>query len=214
MGQARLRIGIWAGVALAGGMAQAAGPSRFASYGTEADCVAARSFTPAACHAAFANARVEYEARTPSFPSLALCTRRYGSCMAWPGGGTAGFRPAWDGVDIVDTPGEHSVTPSPGATGRTVRFAARSLDDGAAPLVIRRAEIPVSPRRASEAAPPGGRPRSPAAAIAQAPPGSSTVEKTLPPIATPPAGSGFKLEDGVLTYPAPARYQTKNLPKD
>ncbi len=27
----------------------------------------------------------------------------------------------------------------------------------------------------------------------------------------PPPGSGFKMEDGVLTYPAPARFQPKNL---
>jgi hypothetical protein len=39
-------------------------------------------------------------------------------------------------------------------------------------------------------------------------------ERELPPSAPPPAGSGFKLEDGVLTYPAPARFQPKNLPKE
>ncbi len=31
------------------------------------------------------------------------------------------------------------------------------------------------------------------------------------PAASAPAGSGFKMEDGVLTYPAPARFQPKNL---
>lgn len=31
------------------------------------------------------------------------------------------------------------------------------------------------------------------------------------PSAAPPPGSGFKMEDGVLTYPAPARFQPKNL---
>lgn len=29
--------------------------------------------------------------------------------------------------------------------------------------------------------------------------------------APPPPGSGFKMEDGVLTYPAPARFQPQNL---
>lgn len=31
------------------------------------------------------------------------------------------------------------------------------------------------------------------------------------PSAAAPPGSGFKMEDGVLTYPAPARFQPKNL---
>ena len=204
-------------VALGGPAAWAAGPSRFASYDTEANCVAARTFAPAACHSAFANARSEYEAKTPSFPSQALCTRTYASCMAWPPGGTgqaASFRPSWDGVDIVDTPAEHSVTPSPGSTGRTVRFAARSLDEEPARLTIRGATIPVPPpRRPGEAPLIAGRPGRPSAAPAFVQ-RAGAPEKGLPPSAPPPPGSGFKLEDGVLTYPAPARFQPKNLPKD
>ncbi|WP_129218268.1 DUF1190 domain-containing protein [Lichenibacterium ramalinae] len=188
-----------AGMLLAGG-AEAAGPSRFASYDTEADCVAARTLAPAVCHTAFANARAEYEGKTPSFPSAALCVRRYAACMAWPPGaaGAASYRPRWDGVDIVDTPTEHSVTPSPGSTGRAVRFAARPLDETAAPLVIRGASIPVPPQRSAPRA--AGRP-GPTPAVAERAP------------APPPPGSGFKLEDGVLTYPAPARFQPRNLPK-
>lgn len=31
------------------------------------------------------------------------------------------------------------------------------------------------------------------------------------PSSAAPPGSGFKMEDGVLTYPAPARFQPKNL---
>ncbi len=199
---------------LAGG-AQASGPSRFASYGAEADCVAARTLPAATCHTAFANARSEYEAKTPSFASQALCTRRYASCMAWPPGGAAGraaFRPSWDGVDIVDTPSEHSVTPSPGSTGRTVRFAARPLTVEPAPLVIRGAGLPVPPQRGGSAPLIQGRPGrpSPPPALAQR---SGAPERQLSPSAPPPPGSGFKLEDGVLTYPAPARFQPRNLPR-
>lgn len=194
-----------AGSLFAGPGAMAAGPSRFASYETEPDCVAARTLSRAVCRAAFANARAEYEGKTPSFPSAALCGRRYAACMAWPPGAAAAasYRPRWDGVDIVDTPTEHSVTPAPGSTGRSVRFAARPLEETAAPLVIRGAAIPVPPPRggAERAGPrPAGRP-SPAPAV---------VERIAPP---PPPGSGFKMEDGVLTYPAPARFQPRNLPK-
>ena len=209
MGKARVRRGAWCAASaliLLAGPAAASGPSRFASYEAEADCVAARTLSPTVCHTAFARARAEYEAKTPSFASQALCTRRYASCMAWPPDGRAGgraFRPRWDGVDIVDTPTEHSVTPSPGSTGRTVRFAARSLDAEPAPLVIRGAGLPVPPRRIGPASSSAGRP-TPAPAVAA---------RMGAPGAAPPPGSGFKLEDGVLTYPAPARFQPRNLPK-
>lgn len=180
------------------GRAEAAGPSRFASYETEPDCVTARTLAPAVCRTAFANARAEYEGKTPSFPSAALCGLRYAACMPWPpgAGAAASYRPRWDGVDIVDTPTEHSVTPVPGSTGHALRFAARPLTETAAPLVIRGATIPVPPQRVGPA--PAGRP-SPAPAVAER--------------AQPPPGSGFKMEDGVLTYPAPARFQPRNLPK-
>lgn len=221
MGQARLNgAAAWGALGLlvlgAGG-AWAAGPSRFASYDTEADCVAAHTFAPAACRIAFANARSEYEAKTPSFASQALCTQRYASCMAWPPGGggkAASFRPSWDGVDIVDTPTEHSVTPSAGSTGHAVRFAARSLEEEPARLTIRGAAIPVPPTRALPGAPLiAGRPGRPSAAPAVVQ-RAGAAEKDLPPSPVPPPGSGFKLEDGVLTYPAPARFQPKNLPKE
>ena len=218
MGQTRLiRLMALGAIALGNGSAWAAGPSRFASYDTEADCVAAHTFGPATCRIAFANARSEYETKTPSFGSEALCTRTYASCMAWPPGSsgkTASFRPSWDGVDIVDTPGEHSVTPSPGSTGQAVRFAARSLEDEPARLTIRGANVPVPPLRGQETAPLiAGRPGRPSAAPAFVQ-RAGAPEKELPPSAAPPPGSGFKLEDGVLTYPAPARFQPKNLPKE
>ncbi len=137
--------------------------------------------------------------------------------MAWPPGAAgkaASFRPSWDGVDIVDTPTEHSVTPSPGSTGKAVRFAARSLDEEPARLTIRGATIPVPPLRSTPEAPViAGRPGRPSAAPAVVQ-RAGAPEKDLPPSPVPPPGSGFKLEDGVLTYPAPARFQPKNLPKE
>lgn len=204
MDQARLTSAL-AGVALlAAGAARAAGPSRFASYDSEPQCVAARTIAPALCRSAFANARAEYEAKTPAYPSEALCTRHYASCMAWPPGAAprkASFRPAWDGVDIVDTPGEHSVTPSPGSTGRAIRFASRPLTDEPRSLVIRGVGAPLPPAV--------GRP-GPTPAFVQR---GAGPERELPPSAPAPAGSGFTLKDGVLTYPAPARFQPQNLPK-
>lgn len=182
--------------------ARSAGPARFASYGSEPDCVAAHALAPAVCRSAFANARAEYEAKTPAFASQILCTRRYASCMAWPPGADErrpSFRPAWDGVDIVDTPTERSVTPAPGSTGRAVRFASRPLTDGPRSLVIRGPGLPSRPL------PRGGPP--PVAGH------GGPREAAGAPATSPPPGSGFKLEDGVLTYPAPARFQPKNLPK-
>ncbi|WP_165359391.1 DUF1190 domain-containing protein [Lichenibacterium minor] len=217
MGQARLNGAAWAAVAsmvLGTGGAWATGPSRFASYESEAGCVAAHTFAPASCRVAFANARSEYEAKTPAFSSQALCTRAYASCMAWPPGAAGRattFRPSWDGVDIVDTPTEHSVTPSPGSTGRAVRFAARSLDEEPVRLTIRGAAVPVPPTRSIRGAPPVGARPSAAPAVVQR---GGGPERELPPSPVPPPGSGFKLEGGVLTYPAPARFQPKNLPKE
>ena len=125
--------------------AAGAAQSRFASYDSEADCVGAGTFPAALCHTAFANARSEYESKTPSFPTQALCGRRFPACMAWPPGADprrASYRPRWDGVDIVDTPQERSVTPAPGGTGRAIRFAARPLEAEPRALDIRGAAPP------------------------------------------------------------------------
>ena len=218
MGQARVNRIAWGfasllfAVPLAGSVRSAdAAPSRFASYDTEADCVGSGTFPASVCHIAFSNARSEYESKTPSFPTAALCGRRFPACMAWPPGGdpkTATYRPRWEGVDIVDTPTERSVTPAPGSTGRAIRFAARPLEAEPRALDIRGAPLPPS-RGTSGLHPPmvGARP-SPTSPVARA-----GVEREPTPSAPPPPGSGFKLEDGVLTYPAPARFQPKNLPK-
>ncbi len=191
----------------------ATGLSRFASYASEAECVGSHTLTANVCRSAFANARQEYEARTPSFPSDILCRKRYATCMAWPPDASPGrptaYRPEWDGVDIVDTPTEQTVTPSPGSTGRSIRFAARPLTaEPQRDLLIRGAAA--GSRAAAVAR--SGRPTF-GAPIVQRAAGSATPDRELPPSVPPPPGSGFKLEDGVLTYPAPERFQPRNLPK-
>ena len=193
----------------------AQGQSRFASYASEAECLGSHTLSASTCRSAFANARQEYETKTPSFPSQTLCRRRFASCMAWPPDASSNrptaFRPEWDGVDIVDTPTEQTVTPAPGSTGRSIRFAARPLNtepqhdlviQGAAPGLRSAPGLATRPGRPIVSAPP-----------IQHAAGSTSPERELPPSAPPLPGSGFKLEDGVLTYPAPERFQPKNLPK-
>ena len=113
----------WIGLAPVADATAATGLSRFASYSSEAECLGSHTLAASVCRSAFANARQEYEAKTPSFPSETLCRRRFPTCMAWPPDASVGrqtvFRPEWDGVDIVDTPTEQTVTPSPGSTGRS-----------------------------------------------------------------------------------------------
>ncbi len=199
------------GAVLATTVSAAPGPSRFASYTNEAECLGSHTLAAATCRSAFANARQEYEAKTPSFASQALCQRRFATCMAWPPDAATGrqtaYRPEWDGVDIVDTPTEQTVTPSPGSTGRSIRFAARPLNAEPPRDLVIRGAMPL----------PGvsGRPgHLPLAGLSsQHATRATSPERELPPSAPPPPGSGFTLEDGVLTYPAPQRFQPKNLPK-
>ncbi len=205
MGKTRLRpiAGAAAAAMALVGSLPALAQSRFLSYGTEAACAAGHVLTAALCRTAFANARAEFEARTTEFADEARCAKVYGSCAAWPPGarGAPRFRPAWDGVDIVDTPREKSVTPSLARAAKAIPFAPKPLVafvDPERDLTVRPAPaVGMGVARAGA----GGRVRRGAAA------------PEPPPGAPPPPGSGFKLEDGVLTYPAPARFQPKNLPR-
>ncbi len=193
-----LRCAVFGSVIL--GAADSDAQSRFLSYSSEADCLAAHELAAPLCRSAFANARAEFEARTTSFPSMAQCAKSYRTCAPWPPGAPAksSFRPRWAGVDIVDTPKEKSVTPATAAGVKTLSFAPQPLTEFRA-LDVR-----------------GTRPLS---SFATRPPvrASSTIRSGEPaseaPSAPPPPGSGFKLEDGVLTYPAPSRFLPKNLPK-
>lgn len=167
--------------------------SRLMSYGGEPECLAAHQLPAPLCRSAFANARAEFEAKTPAFPSEAACAKAFGRCMAWPPGTARPqvWRPRWAGVDIVDTPRERSVTPVLGGTSKRVAFAPRPLT-AAPPAPVRARPVPAA----------RGRMPAPAAEPAEG-----------APSAPPPPGSGFTLENGVLTYPAPPRYAPRNLPK-
>ena len=206
MGQTRL-IAIGVGALLvavaactAGSRTGLAAPSRFVSYDSEGDCLAGRILTPAVCRSAFASARSEFEAKTAAFGSLAQCTKVYGSCAAWPPGtaSRSSFRPQWGGIDIVDTPTEKSVTPSISGGSKRVRFAARPLagDEAVRELVVR-----------------GGR------RLAPAPVGAPQravrgARRSEPDAASPGAsGGGFTMQNGVLSFPAPARFAPRALPK-
>ncbi len=179
------------------------------SYLSESECAAGRVLSAAVCRSAFANARAEFEAKTPAFSSLMQCARTYRTCAAWPPGARSHtvYRPQWTGVDIVDTPHEKSVTPARTTGGPRLSFAPRSLTGPAAEpreLVVRGARPATLARFGAH--PVGAAPIQRAAHAA-------VPERALGPSPLPPPGSGFKLEDGVLTYPAPARFAPKNLPK-
>ena len=172
------------------------------SYATESDCAAGHILTASVCRSAFASARLEFASKTPAFASMSQCTKAFGTCAAWPPGhgGRASFRPQWSGVDIVDTPHEKSVTPALGGM-RKISFAPLPLT---APVEERDLVV----RAARQFA---GRPTG--ASRIQHAFRTSEPEKPYTPAEVPPPGSGFKVEDGVLTYPAPARFAPKNLPK-
>lgn len=170
--------------------------SRLMSYDSEAECSAARVLSAALCKTAFANARAEFEAKTPVFATKAECIKAFGGCAAWPPGSRR-FRPHWSGVEIVDTPREKSVTPVLD-TSRKLAFAPRPLT-AAAPAQAART-WPVRPLR-------------PGAADTAKRPAAGPEGDEEGAVAPAKPGSGFTLEDGVLTFPAPARYDPKNLPK-
>ncbi len=182
----------------AGSRAGLAAPSRFVSYDSESDCLAGRILTPAVCRSAFASARNEFEAKTAAFGSLAQCTKVYGSCAAWPPGtaSRSTYRPQWGGIDIVDTPTEKSVTPSISGGSKRVRFAARPLggDEAVRELVVR-----------------GGRRLTPAQGAPQR--AVRTTRRSEPDAPRSAPGGGFTIENGVLSFPAPARFAPRALPR-
>ena len=195
-----LGLGLAAGIA--GGQDAQAAQARFMSYASERDCAGSRILSPAVCRSAFSNARAEFESKTASFSSLDQCARLYGSCAAWPPGNPTrtSYRPQWSGVDIVDTPLEHTVTPAVARGSKRLSFAARALtggDDAAHDLVVRGGQRLIGP------------PAAPAARSVRAARGPEPGQA----IAPGRPGGGFKLENGVLTYPAPARFAPGALPK-
>lgn len=212
MGKARvgaLWVASLAVVAVPAGPRHALAQSRFLSYTTESECAGGHILSASVCRSAFANARAEFEAKTPAFSSMAQCAKAFGACSPWPPGrhGRGAFRPQWSGIDIVDTPREKSVTPARVSAGKKLSFVPRPLmaPAGEPRELVVRASRPMAGGRFGP--PPIGNMRIQHAFHAPRP------EPVPGPSAQPPSGSGFKLEDGVLTYPAPARFAPKNLPK-
>lgn len=182
MGRAALATAL--GCAAALGPA-AASPRFFASAG---QCEEARILVPGSCRIAFANAMAEFAAKAPVYRSRLACMKQFGPCMPWPIGTRRfdAFRPQWVGA-VVDTDTVAPVT----APGRIrLEFVPQSfaaLSAGAATQSVVHEEPAVRIMTPDEH---GG------------------DDAAGPP---PRAGEGFTVIDGVLTYPAPARFQPKNL---
>ena len=162
------------------------------SYASPAQCERGHDLPREACRTAFANARGEFEAKSPRFGSRRQCFRRFGPCMPWPIGTQRldQFRPQWLGITVSRTASETVAKPWVAPGKLTLDFAPQSvsaLAPGSRPADTTADEIvpiqPASHHHEAESDDPGPAP------------------------APPPPGSGFKIIDGVLTYPAPARFQ-------
>lgn len=149
-------------------------------------CESTRALTPGACRTAFANALAEFAAKVPTYRSRRACFKAFGPCMPWPIGTRrfSQFRPQWIGITVaVDGTAVPAVAP-----GR--------LTFGFAP----QATATLSPTAASVATPASADP------TAILTPDDDGAVGDGP---APRAGGGFTVIDGVLTYPAPARFQPK-----
>jgi hypothetical protein len=167
------------------------------TYATEAQCERDRALRPAACKTAFANARTEFELKAPSYRSRRACFQHFGPCMPWPIGARAfsEFRPQWLGVTVDTSAPEAAAVPAVASGKLKLIFTPQSL-------------VSLLPAAASQTEPL-------AHETPQAKPGramsDSDGEGEGPASPPPPRGSGFEVIDGVLTYPAPARFQPKAL---
>lgn len=173
----------------------AATPGRAASgrlFASARQCEAAKALAPDACRTAFANAMAEFAAKAPRFRSRRACFQRFGPCMPWPIGTRSfgEFRPQWIGITLAaDLTAMPAVAP-----GRIpLDFAPQSTA----------ALTPAASRPAPEAP-------EPAAATILTP----DEDGDAAPGPAQHGGGGFTVIDGVLTYPAPARFQPKALHHD
>lgn len=168
--------------------AASASPRFFAS---SAQCESAHVLAAGGCRTAFANALAEFASKAPSFPSRRACFRAFGPCMPWPPGTRrfSEFRPQWIGVTVED--GD---------------VATPAVAPGRRPLAF----TPQSTASLSSAATTSARSKPPADEVPDArimtPHGDDDGEAGGP---APRAGGGFTMIDGVLTYPAPARFQPR-----
>ncbi|MDX7951709.1 DUF1190 domain-containing protein [Lichenihabitans sp. Uapishka_5] len=162
-------------------------PGRF--FASPRQCEGAKAIAPAACRTAFANALAEFAAKAPSYPSRRACMKAFGPCMPWPIGTRrySSFRPQWIGIVLA---ADASVAPAVAPGRLRLDFATQSTAS-LSPAAV----APTGPAPDPE----GDHP------TILTPDRDDTVSR-LP---TPRAGGGFTVIDGVLTYPAPARFQPK-----
>ena len=151
----------------------------------------AKALAPGACRTAFANALAEFAAKAPSYRSRRACFKEFGPCMPWPIGTRrfSAFRPQWIGITVGP-----DMTAAPAVAPGRIRFD-------------------FEPQSTASLSP----------AAATAPPAAAsgvggTETRLMTPdhdgraaddVSAPRAGGGFTMIDGVLTYPAPARFQPK-----
>lgn len=152
-------------------------------------CEAAKVLGPGACRTAFANAMAEFAAKAPSFRSRRACFQSFGPCMPWPIGTRSfgAFRPQWIGIMLAA-----DLTATPAVAPGRIHFDFTPQSTAA---LTPAAEHPTT------AAP------EPAAATILTPDDGGEA----PSGPAPRGGGGFTVIDGVLTYPAPARFQPKAL---
>jgi hypothetical protein len=187
------RIGIataWlCGCSLLAGGETAASASRF--FSSSAQCETAGRLAAQVCRTAFANALAEFTAKAPSFSTRRACFRAFGPCMPWPIGTHRfnEFRPQWIGVEVDEAlrvtpaiaPGRHAIAFQPQSTASLSGAALASR-----PASTDASSVPEARILTPDDDSPGG-----------------AAEPA------PRAGGGFTVIDGVLTYPAPARFQPK-----
>ena len=178
---------------LASGQAQADTTRFFAS---PTQCESAKALASGACRTAFANALAEFAAKAPTYRSRRACFRQFGPCMPWPVGtrSFSQFRPQLVGVTVVVS-----------ATGPAVMPA----------VAPGRVHLDFEPQSVANLSPAAAQSRPPSRPAESGEPVAKIMtpdeDEAASPSPPPPAGSGFTVIDGVLTYPAPARFQPKAL---
>lgn len=104
------------------------------TFATEIACAKAPGLGAGMCRQAFAAARIEFEAKTRSYPNRFACFRAYGPCMPWPAGAApyAHFRPQWMGVTVVGPAGSLTALPIVAPGRVALALTARSLAEAVA----------------------------------------------------------------------------------
>ena len=173
------------------------GPARAAVgrlFASAQQCESAKALAPGTCRTAFANAMAEFSAKVPTYRSRRACFKEFGPCMPWPMGTHrfSQFRPQWIGITVGA-----DMTASPAIAPGRIRFDFAPQSTAA-----------LSPAAAAGAAPAAAHEEGAAQATILTPDDDTTGDREAAP---PRPGGGFTVIDGVLTYPAPARFQPKVL---